>query len=147
MANKWHTKFSNKKDQAKAITKIKRLIKVVEDIPSEEFDMTLWYSTNCKTVGCALGTVASNKWFNERGLHLKLFMKEKQSREYIPEYKGVTGYKAAAKFFQINRKDSNKCFDPFYYTSPFPTKYSVLQRLNSLLKYTQSDKARTIKPS
>lgn len=102
-----------------------RLLKgaeLLEGVPRRMFDMRYWYAARsnhvgpiknpqmhdspnieCRTTACAGGWMASNPWFRQRGLKLKIKQRALEYENADVVYNDLNGSEALAEFFEIDR--------------------------------------------
>lgn len=100
------------------VSRLKRLVEILKEIPDESFDIDDWVNTNddigpthinnsiqenieCGYVCCAIGWACLDKGFNETGLTID---------EGIPVYNGNEGFEAVSDFFDIATEESHCLF-------------------------------------
>jgi hypothetical protein len=116
--------------------KLKLLIKVLENVPEEQFNMTSFaYEEDCGTVCCALGWAAISDEFPD------LFLRDFLGVGQVLHTSGSTGYLAGASEFDIhNRPDIYYLFAPSYYYVDGQIKPShVIEHINVLLERENND--------
>lgn len=93
------------------IPRIKRAIEVFKNIPQTKLKMKTWHRrTECGTVMCLGGHLASDKILNEQGLYL---CRVKETHIHFPAFNDYTAYDALGVFFELPYATLNKVFRPF----------------------------------
>ena len=132
-------------DKRKA--KLLHLIEILEQVPEDKFNMKSWLNNNvettknddntitvhatCNTVACAAGWACLDPEFNLQGLFIEY---KYITGSYIPVYLDFRCFKALSIFFDINDVQTGYIFDPYEYTTVFPTTCDVIDRINEVIE-------------
>ena len=112
------------------VDRLKHLIKVLEAVPQDRFDLCTWRTlvskdkygvtthsilvfdetlkNNCGSVACAMGWASADPAFREQGLYYNAGLG-------TVFFNGFDSYEAAAKFFEITEGTALHLFSPNHY--------------------------------
>ena len=132
-------------DKRKA--KLLHLIEILEQVPEDKLDMNRWLNdtteitknndntitvkNTCNTVACAAGWACLDPEFNLQGLFIKYTY---VTNNYTPVYLDFIGFKALSIFFDINDVQTGYIFNPYEYTTVFPTTCDVIDRITEVIE-------------
>ena len=116
------------------ISRLNRLIEILEKVPEELFDMTIWATRrNGMFAGCACGWASQSPEFQKDGLSFEIGDCGMVSYNDILTGK-VKGTYGMANFFEIDYATADRLFESDFYNAPEKiTPADVIARIRELL--------------